>query len=380
MSDSANGVQKAVPGLGRRSAEVLSALRNDLLEGVFPEGGALPTERELCERFDASRPTIRRATARLVEDGLIVVRQGAGMFVRSTSAAGAPGSKTISVMAIYEGELLLTVQKMVLAKGHLLCAYSQGSSYWDPKQERLFLQRVKEERHKGIVAFCSPVGPTNEDALRELVGAGVRVVHIEHYSTDLPAQPYIVCDYRRAGYAAAVELMIAGCEDVAYVAMAHSPYEELLERGLTEALGEHGHGYDPRKNRFDFPAGRFSEDPKTLAQARSKIEAFVKSAVRKSDGRTGIFCRTLGLALAVHEAAGRHGIKVPRDLALIAFDFEEPPRDCPVDTVYVDRMASLERAIDAVAATTWSPLRELVPPTLARRGSVRASSRRRSPK
>ena len=67
-------------------------------------------------------------------------------------------------------------------------------------------------------------------------------------------------------------------------------------------------------------------------------------------------------------------------LALIAFDFAEPDAACPVDTVCVDRMASMERAIDAVAATTWSPLRELVAPTLARRGSVRVTTRRRSRK
>ncbi|AXB43818.1 GntR family transcriptional regulator [Amycolatopsis albispora] len=45
------------------------------------EGAALPTERELGERFDVSRATIRQAVGELVLEGRLSRRQGSGTFV-----------------------------------------------------------------------------------------------------------------------------------------------------------------------------------------------------------------------------------------------------------------------------------------------------------
>ena len=54
----------------------LLALVDELGEGV-----ALPSERELAERFEVSRVTFRQAVSELVLEGRLVRRQGAGTFV-----------------------------------------------------------------------------------------------------------------------------------------------------------------------------------------------------------------------------------------------------------------------------------------------------------
>jgi len=52
----------------------------DLLTGASP-GTALPTERELAERFATSRTTVRQALAELVVEGRLERTQGRGTFV-----------------------------------------------------------------------------------------------------------------------------------------------------------------------------------------------------------------------------------------------------------------------------------------------------------
>ncbi|MFT3875216.1 MAG: GntR family transcriptional regulator [Propioniciclava sp.] len=52
----------------------------EMIAGL-PTGAAVPTERELAERFDTSRTTVRQAIAELVVDGRLERTQGRGTFV-----------------------------------------------------------------------------------------------------------------------------------------------------------------------------------------------------------------------------------------------------------------------------------------------------------
>src|ERR1700749_2740842 len=61
--------------------QVVRALKDEIVSGVYPVGSQLPTEEELCERFSVSRYTVREALRRLREDGLVSSRQGAGTTV-----------------------------------------------------------------------------------------------------------------------------------------------------------------------------------------------------------------------------------------------------------------------------------------------------------
>ena len=50
-------------------------------EGQFKEGGLLPTEAQLCEMFNVSRITVRRAVSELQDEGILEKRHGKGTFV-----------------------------------------------------------------------------------------------------------------------------------------------------------------------------------------------------------------------------------------------------------------------------------------------------------
>ncbi|MHB2166737.1 GntR family transcriptional regulator [Alsobacter sp. R-9] len=64
-----------------RYQQILDVLRRRVEDGSYPLDQSLPTESELCEEFGASRYTIREALRRLVEQGMVLRRQGAGSVV-----------------------------------------------------------------------------------------------------------------------------------------------------------------------------------------------------------------------------------------------------------------------------------------------------------
>jgi len=60
---------------------VIRQIEGLILRGILRAGERLPSERELSERMDVSRPSLREALADLQERGLLTARAGAGVFV-----------------------------------------------------------------------------------------------------------------------------------------------------------------------------------------------------------------------------------------------------------------------------------------------------------
>jgi DNA-binding GntR family transcriptional regulator len=57
-------------------------LREAIRRGEFPEGRRFPTEREMVERYQVSRPTANKVLSGLAAEGLLEFRKGVGTFVR----------------------------------------------------------------------------------------------------------------------------------------------------------------------------------------------------------------------------------------------------------------------------------------------------------
>lgn len=66
----------------RKSAAIASNLRKQIVDGELRPGERLPSEAELQERWDVSRPTVRSALAELAHEGLVESRPGSGTYVR----------------------------------------------------------------------------------------------------------------------------------------------------------------------------------------------------------------------------------------------------------------------------------------------------------
>jgi DNA-binding FadR family transcriptional regulator len=92
-------------------ADRITALIDD---GVFPPGSRLPGERELAERFDVSRVTIREAEIALQATGRIRIKTGSGVYV-SEEPADDDRLPEISAFELTEARSLFESEAAALA-------------------------------------------------------------------------------------------------------------------------------------------------------------------------------------------------------------------------------------------------------------------------
>ena len=79
-------LSRVLPPLDESSAQPLyqqlqRALRGAIENGIIGPDDALPPERDLAEMLGVSRITVRKAIDELVDDGLLIRKQGSGTFV-----------------------------------------------------------------------------------------------------------------------------------------------------------------------------------------------------------------------------------------------------------------------------------------------------------
>ena len=70
-----------------RHEQISDWLREHIEQGTYDVDEKLPSEKEIGERFDVSRVTVRRALQTLESEGFIYRRQGLGSFVKERRAA-----------------------------------------------------------------------------------------------------------------------------------------------------------------------------------------------------------------------------------------------------------------------------------------------------
>lgn len=62
--------------------KIASDIKEDILKGNYKPNEQLPFEKEICEKYNASRMTVKKALDLLVAEGLIVKRRGSGSFIK----------------------------------------------------------------------------------------------------------------------------------------------------------------------------------------------------------------------------------------------------------------------------------------------------------
>jgi GntR family transcriptional regulator of arabinose operon len=381
-------------------------LREEFEAGRIAGGDRLPSENELCERFGASRPSVRQATARLAHEGLVHTERGRGTFrlpPRTTTSRDAAFVLPRLTSYIYP-EIIAAASRALSDRGYqTLFDCSDGGS----EVERSILERLKERRPAALAlspiqrvplpAWVRPYGAplaadsaaeraaTEHDAaeraaadrtltlLRDIREAGTAVLLLDNMLSDATFSSIVIDDYG-AGRRAAEYLL-----DLGFTAPAiawsdhHAPFHER-RRGFAVALASRGVPLTAdRELRLE------TSTPELRYEA---MEPFVEGLARSSGGKgQAVFCTNDELALVLRDAARRRGLALPGDLSLVGFD------DSPIarlSEVSLTSFAYPSRYIGERAAAILIEMVEgnagfartsiSIEPVLVERGSVRARS------
>ena len=237
--------------------QIYEALHQAIISGRFSQGARLPSETELVEQYQTSRPTVARALRDLQERGFVERRVGSGTYVRL------PESEKTHVFGLLIPELGVTeifepiCQGMAESHYHdrnalLWGAAGAGEEGKELRARRLCKQYI-ERRASGV--FFAPLelsqfkDEVNEEIVTALTGAGIPVVLLDRCIYSYPRRSrydLIGIDNRRAGYVITDHLLSVGSRRVAFLARPQSASTvDARISGYREALYASGNQVEP---------------------------------------------------------------------------------------------------------------------------------------
>ncbi|MCB8877750.1 FadR/GntR family transcriptional regulator [Acidisoma silvae] len=139
-----------IPPSPTRTAQLAERIGKDIRGGRLQPGQKLPTEQELIAQYRVSRTVVREAMATLRTEGLIVSRQGAGVFVADHTAARPFRIVTEEVQSLVEIENVLQLRLAVEVEAAGLAAERRTDN--DLCEINRTLEKIDEAIAKGVSA------------------------------------------------------------------------------------------------------------------------------------------------------------------------------------------------------------------------------------
>lgn len=94
---------------------VAEQIKNLIGDGSFPPGSRLPGERDLAERFNVSRVTIREAEIALQALGYLKIKTGSGVYVQDISERENGGLPSVTAFELTEARSMFESEAAALA-------------------------------------------------------------------------------------------------------------------------------------------------------------------------------------------------------------------------------------------------------------------------
>ncbi|MBD3143009.1 substrate-binding domain-containing protein [Microbispora bryophytorum] len=346
----------AAPLPDERRAQVVELLRR---RGVLRVN-------ELASELDVSAITIRRDIALLASQGLIRrVRGGAALLRRPVAEAPisqAPGDRpppqpapdsaeeakaqvTIGMVVpsldYYWPDVIRGVREAAAASDTRVVL--RGATYQAADERRQLSWLVDSVGVDGLLVAPTTTGEDGEALVRWLQSAEVPVVLVERAAVVGPyqeAMESVVSDHVFGAAMAVRHLAALGHRRIGVITTRESPTTPHVRRGWRQACGELGLGLDDALD-ADTVDRRDPEWPHELDDLLDQCVA---------SGTTALLVHSDPEAISLVERCQERGIRIPDDLAVVAYDDEVAELCDPPLTAVRPPKAAIGRAAFALLA------------------------------
>jgi len=289
-----------------KTENILQSLKQDIINGILPPGKRLTSERKLCEQFNVSRNTLRRALQKLNDSGIVVKKPGSCVSIAENALEVIENLRKQAVMKV--GFIIPTAQSRnpILEK-----MFETFQKRLDPKIEIIMFFHeiinfsICEQKNIDIIIIF---GDYDNEQLEKLQS---RFKHIFLLNQQTADYNYISPDNYAGGcmmaeYMAAMNHQNTGC--LVFDFAENSDFNERL-RGIRDVC----HAKNLKLTEVVIPSGR---DP----FSGINYSKFIDHLFEKNSEISGIFCIYDFIALELYEAFNEKGLRIPADISVIGFD------------------------------------------------------------
>jgi GntR family transcriptional regulator, arabinose operon transcriptional repressor len=345
---------------------VRTQLRNILLqeikEGRFTEGGRIPSERDLAERFGISRASVRETITELINAGILFRTVGKGTYIATASARAQATPQTRNVCFFISEDIfhfvqtgynriLRGVEEACRVNGDRLIFHSVGDSARLPIDESMRL------------SGCVVVGGLRRSSLDQLKENGIPFVLVDPLLKDAATDvTSVTIDYSGGTRMAIEHLFRLGHRRIGFIGLSGSEKYNAYWQSLEEC----GLLYSPRHVEF-LPA--MDLEPGMLAGFHA-----TQKMISRLHLPTALLVTNDYVARGVMEALMVAGVEVPKQVSVVGYDDLGVKTSPPMTTIRVDLDQVGRLAMDAlyrrIEGTVVPVGQTLVPVTLVVRGST----------
>lgn len=304
--------------------QVREIIRSQIEEGDMKPMEPLPSEDTLCNEYQVSRITVKKALEDLKNEGYILRIKRKGTFVNSQKRQADKnnnfkvGRKTIAFIVpdiedVFVSEIYGGIEKIASRNGYDVVTFSSGK---DPEKEIANIEFLIESDIKGAIIF--PYwGRFNVLQILKLKKEKFPFVLIDRYFRDVSANMVIVDNFKGA-YKAVKCLVKLGHTKIAHIMGVDCTANEDRFEGYRRALDEEKISYNPsfiRKIQPFETEGSLRFEPDDVGGYN---EAHILFSQKEKP--SAVFAGNDYIALGCYKAAKELKLKIPEEISIIGFD------------------------------------------------------------
>jgi len=353
-----------------------TTLLKRIKQGDFAVGARIDSERALAEDLQASRAIVRKAIARLAEEGWLDVKHGCRPVVRA-QASGRSRARTVALLIGSETSYrpfaqILRACEVELRKQDCLLVFmdtwaeTSHNSEDRGRREQETLDYIAEQGISGVILWCQEP----EFALSRLLALGRRGVKVVTIDRAVPGAEldHIGIDNFRAAGSVVDYLVQANHRNIVFAAALQDHASTVQQRieGFYYAL--HRNGLESSEaSLLRFPLRASSDQIATELRLRQDAGALP----------TAIFAMNDFYAKRVIRALRSLELRVPEDVSVVGFDdMESGSEEEPVLTTVRQPFADIghiavRTLLQRIEEPNGPALQILLPTELIERRSVR---------